>query len=233
MGWQSMLNLGMKTDPVTHVYKIGLLGSDPLGKSQCLAQALVREMRQLTQGIKHQHPDTFQLREFRLRQAFDICHISQVANTETQYRQFSVHHPDRNHPYARHLERRQIDLTHKEIRDARIAMLPENIGQACTDRLNHIALGIDLHTMLPAHGSHVVQATDMVVMLVRQQDRVQMADPVPDHLPAKIGAAINQQAFPVDLYQSGGPQTPITRILAPANLTLTTDLWIARRSSRA
>ena len=60
-----------------------------------------------------------------------------------------------------------------------------------------------------------------------------MADPVPDHLPAKIGAAINQQAFPVDLHQSGGPQTPIPRIHAPANLALATDLGIARRGSRA
>ena len=138
------LNHRVKTDAMAHVHEISRLGREAGGEHQGFSHALMRKMGLVAQGVEHQDLQPLELGVLRLWQGLNVGQICHIANTEAENRQARVHHPDRDHPYARHLERRQIDLTHKEIRDAWIAMFPENIGQACTDRLYHMGETGDL-----------------------------------------------------------------------------------------
>ena len=99
----------------------------------------------------------------------------------------------------------------------------EHIRDARLDSFRHIIFRIHIHPLFTAKRAQVVQSADMVVMFVRDQDRIQVIRLVADHLPTEIRAAIQQDPLTIRLHQYGRTQTPIPFIRAGAYLTLTTN----------
>ena len=82
-------------------------------------------------------------------------------------------------------------------------------------------------------GPHVVQSSDMVFVFVRQQNRVDMPDPGPEHLVTEIGPSVDHQPYVVPLEHGRSPQTVIAGIFRGADGTPAADHRHSLRSSRA
>ena len=73
----------------------------------------------------------------------------------------------------------------------------------------------------------------MVFVFVRQQNRVDMPDPGPEHLVTEIGPSVDHQPYVVPLEHGRSPQTVIAGIFRGADGTPAADHRHSLRSSRA
>jgi trimethylamine:corrinoid methyltransferase-like protein len=69
-------------------------------------------------------------------------------------------------------------------------------------------------------GSHIVDARSMVLMLVREEYGIEVADTLTQHLLAEVGACVDDKAHTITLDHCRGAQTLITAIRRCANVAL-------------
>ena len=83
---------------------------------------------------------------------------------------------------------------HVPLGRAGVLVLLKGVGVLHLQRMQHARLAENLHRLLIyiIKGTHVVQASGVVLVVVRKQNRVQVADVVGEHLGAEVRAGIDQ-----------------------------------------
>ena len=82
--------------------------------------------------------------------------------------------------------------------------------------------------------THVVDSVDVIRVLVREQDRIDMVDVIRDQLQAKLGWRVDADALSrIRLHQRTAARALVPRIVAPAHLAATTDLGNAETRPRS
>ena len=122
-------------------------------------------------------------------------------------------------------ERLLVDDMHVPFGRAGVFVFGEGIRVIVPQRLQHLGLAIDLHGLLVdiVERPHVVQAARMVLVLVRQQDGVQVADPFRKHLHPEVRACVDEHLEPLVLHERRRPEPLVMRILRPAHRALAPD----------
>ena len=115
----------------------------------------------------------------------------------------------------------------------RIRVLIEGIGILALDfrkrRIVHIERhGLMLHKNIRAQ---VIQASNMVLMFVRDEHRVELGDVLAQHLLAEVGTRIHDDRHLISLDQNGGTETFVAKVLGLAHGTGAADDGYALRCS--
>ena len=135
-----------------------------------------------------------------------------------------VHHLDRHDMYVANLECFVlVNFVQLNGRNARIAMFLEAVRQHLKHTLTCQGVGINVNFAKQAVGTYVVDASDVVVVSVGDEDTVNLAEWLWHDLLAEIGAAVYQEPRGVGLEQNRAAQSLVVRVGAGTGITLTTD----------
>lgn len=167
--------------------------------------------------------------------ASHVRHIGKTADTVAKNRQPSMHHTKR--PYFHLADMHNLtgpDASQRNAGHPRIGMLSEAIRQSRLQIIGTVVLDIYVDVTVHTKRTEVVQTTDMVIMLMGDENCVQTPEIDRKHLGPEVRATVEQQtASIIGVKQGRGTQTTVTRISRATNLTSTTDLWHAGTCARA
>ena len=82
-------------------------------------------------------------------------------------------------------------------------------------------------------GAYVIQSARMVLVAVGQQDGIQVAHILAQHLLTEIRSGIDQDGQALVFYQGAGTQAFVAAVSGAANLTLAANHRDTLRSSRS
>ena len=102
-------------------------------------------------------------------------------------------------------------------------MLAEAVGHGVVQAAAGGCVGIDIDRSELAERAHVVDARHVVVVDVRDEQSVDLAEGLAKDLLAEVGSTVDQHARGLRLYERGGTQTLVPRVLAAADLAVAAD----------
>ena len=144
---------------------------------------------------------------------FAVGDVSQWADAEAQDGHLAMHDGDGLHLDAlNHEGVGVVDGCAVEQGYARIRVLGEAVRQPLAQAVDDILTGIDREMVVEAIGTEVVDAADMVVVDVCQQEGIDMVVGGTEHLLAEVGAAVDEDAFAAIAHDGRGAQTIVARI---------------------
>ena len=131
-------------------------------------------------------------------------------------------------------ERVLIDQVDMPFGGAGILVFREGIRIVVPERFQHFRLTVDLHGLSVdiVEGADIVQAARMVLVLVREEDRIQVPDTLRQHLHPEIRSCIDEDLESIQLHESRCPEPFVPRVLRPAYRTLAGDDRHPLRGSR-
>ena len=117
---------------------------------------------------------------------------------------------------------------------ARIGMLIKSIRILSFDFWQSRVIYIKRHgLLLPENeGAQIIQSTDMVLVLVRNEHRIKFGNVLAQHLLSEVGTGIHGHRHRAGLNQNGGAKALVARVLGLAHGTGATDDRNALRGSR-
>ena len=106
------------------------------------------------------------------------------------------------------------DDVHLDFRRAGIEHLRECVGIFPLERLEDIALAVDVHRLLlqQVEGAHVIQSSGVVLVIMGEQYGIQMAYVGAQHLVAEVRTRVHEYVQSVAVYQRRGPQPLVARV---------------------
>ena len=140
---------------------------------------------------------------------------------------------DRDNMQVPEIERHLIQAMYVVGGCAGIRMLVESVRILTFDLRQSRVVDIQRHGFLlfEDEGAQVIEATNMVLMFMSDEHRIQLGDVLAQHLLAEIGTGIHCHRQLIGLNQDGGAETFIARILRLAHRTGATDDRYTLRSS--
>src|SRR6202012_5662371 len=134
-----------------------------------------------------------------------IGDIGEIAEAETQDRHFHMPYQDGYNGDISNDEGVFIDPVEPEVWDAGIFYIGEGIREFPYDHLLGHFIGVELHCLALKEivRSDIVESCEMVLMGMRKDDGVELADAGPEHLIAEIGRGIYDQGRGRGLKQGG------------------------------
>ena len=158
---------GIKADLVAHVNEVGRYVSEASAELDGVLHGLMRFVRCVTQGSDNEQLDASEQRQRGVEQFRHVRQVGHVADSVSEDGQFAVHDANRSH-----LERPETQLVaflqfvQFQLRNARIGVPNQAIGQPLPQVLAGVIVGIEGQVVLEGKGAKVVNASDMVVVLV-------------------------------------------------------------------
>ena len=225
---------GVEADAVAHVGKVGLAGCDAADDVEGGVKMHVGVMRRVAQGIDDEHGDAVQTLNLVVCDFFAIGDVSQWADAESQDGHLAMHDGDGLHLDAlNHEGVGVVDSSAVEQRYSGVWILSKTVWQSLTKAIDYILTGIDGEMAVETIGTQVVDAADVVVVDVRQQERIDMVVGGTEHLLAKVGTAIDEDAFATISDNGRGAQTIVTRVGRATYLAIAAQRWYARAGASA
>jgi hypothetical protein len=160
---------------MAHMHEIGLAGAHSLGKQYSLTYILMCGMLLGMKGVHHKSLSAFQQSERLIIHAFHIGNVCQVSDPETQNGQIAVHHTYGQYLQITHLELiARLNLTKFHMRHAGVDILVETVRHTLYDMTYNIPLGIDGNGGGGAVRTKVIKASNMIVMLMRNNHGIKL-----------------------------------------------------------
>ena len=133
-----------------------------------------------------------------------------------------------------HPERAVIDQVHVPLGRSGVFVLGEGVGVLGLDGPERFLFTEDLHGLLVdiIERPHVVQSARMVLVLVRQEDGIQVADPLCEHLHPEIRSCVDEKGHSFVFHEGRRPEPLVPRVRRPAYRTLARDNRHALRCPR-
>ena len=214
---------------------------DPGDECQRLPDIEMRGMRSKTQGVDHQqlHPDQFP--DLRVGDRLEIGQVGHAADAVARHLETLGVVPRHGHDsLARDFERPcDVDLVQPDVGCAAVLLLLEGIVVVLAHDTGRSRRRINVHGMNhrrvihEIESAHVVDTARMILVLVRQQDRIETAYPRTQHLAAEIGAGIDHEArSAVGLDHRRGAQPLVAAIGRSADFAAASDHRHALGGSR-
>lgn len=147
--------------------------------------------------------NAFQIVELFFWDCLHVCDKGEVANAEADNWQFSVHHAYRNNLDAINVDgNMRLHLYQVDGRNARIALVlrREAIWDAFHEMIGTELFGIDIDVAKDAVGTEIVKSSNMVIMLMSDEDSVELLEVNLQHLFAEIRAAVNKDVLSVNFH---------------------------------
>lgn len=147
--------------------------------------------------------NAFQIVELLFWDCLHVCDKGEVANAEADNWQFSVHHAYRNNLDAINVDgNMRFHLNQIYGRDARIALIlrREAIWYAFHEMIGAELLCIDIDVAKNTVGTKIVKSSNMVIMLMSDEDSVEFLEVYRQHLFAEIRAAVNKDVLSVNFH---------------------------------
>lgn len=224
-GGQDAAYLGVQAHAVAHVGEQGAAGLDAADNGKRLRQRHVRHVLLDAQGVDHKqgHP----------AQALHLLGLDGLAVGDVGQRAYAVAvdaHLVVPHGYGLHVDA----LGHKwilahfvqiECGHARIQVLLKAIWHAAAYVVEHVAARIHWE-LVPVFAvcPQVVDAAHVVVVDVRDEQRVDVAVAGPQHLGSEIGSAVDEQFLTLVAHYGRCAQAVVARVCRTAHLAVAVDL---------
>ena len=190
-----LLFRGMKAYLMTHVYKICGDVAEAFAEGDGVFNGLVRLVRRVAQGSDNEQLDAFEQRQRGVEQLGHICQIGNVAYAIAEDGQFAVHNTKGcNFKRAELQAVALLYLMQIQSWNARVAVPYKAVGQALAKVTAGIVVGIKGKVVLEGKGAKVINATNMVVVLMRDEDSIErLLHLDAEHLFAEVGATVDKE----------------------------------------
>ena len=168
----------MKSDVVATMDEECLTRPYPTGKRHSIGNILMGMMvGSIAKGVDHKGVNIVQKFHLTLVNGLHVRDIRQFADTECRDGQLAVIHHERDYRQLVHLHF-FVMLQSKKVylRRTRIAMLRKAIWDGMHQGIGRDIVGIDIHLAELTERAQVVYTARMVVVDMRQQHRVNLAD---------------------------------------------------------
>jgi len=159
----------------------------------------MRDMRPVAEGIEHEHIEPFQESHACGRDSVGVGAIGHVADAEAEdIETGAMREADGRDSRSEQIERVGVDSLEVELRgSAGVCVLA--IGKGVIERLANA--GLDCRFAVERHGvaqierkeAQVVEAEDVVGVLVREEDRVDDADALAEKLLPQVGRGVDEE----------------------------------------
>ena len=175
---------------------------------QGFAERKMGDMGLFAQSVDHQRIDAFEFVELFGRNVVEIGQVGNTSDAEPQYRQLVMQSADRNDLHALHPERVFADRMETNFGNSRIFVLNECIVEILFHHPLYPLFGIDVDRLSRSviECTHIVQPSDMVLVLVGQQDAVDTLHMFAQHLLAEVRPRIDDQHHAVLFDECGSAQ---------------------------
>ena len=196
-------------------------------------------MRGETQRIDRQHLHPAQLFGLGVLDGLEVRQVGQRPDAETRDLEalgmvarhgHDLHIPDPERPCG-------VDFMQFDLRHAAVFVLRKGVVEILAHALQRPRSGVDVdlvdgrRVIDEIEGPDVVQSPDMVLVLVRQQNGVEMPHARAEHLVTEIGSGVDDDAHAPRFDHRRGAQAVVARIRRRADLTAAADDGHALRRS--
>ena len=186
------------------------------------------------QSVYHQRVHAAQGLHRLRRHLLAVGDVGERAKTEADDGQTGVHHPQRHDDVAVDLERvERRQLVYVEGGHTGIEMLGKAVRHAVAQVAGHVGLAPDRERHGVAVRAQVVDAADVVVVAVRNQQSVEVWRSLQQNLLPEVGAAVDEEPVAAwSRHQSRSPEPLVARVSRGAHLAPASYLRNARRRPR-
>lgn len=169
------------------------------------------------------------------RYVADIGDIGQIVKTKCKNGQSVVHDQKRDNLNIPNPERLIFKQLKVKLWYARIRIVRECVRKFLSDILLVMSTCKNLHglTHQVVERAHIIEARNMILVRMRNQDSIEPSQPGPKHLLAEVGACIHNNGCFAMLNQNARSEPLVSWIVRSANRTLTTNYRNALRCSAA
>ena len=224
----------VEADAVAHVGEIGLAGGDAVDDVEGGIEVHVGVVWLVAEGVDNEQGDALQALYLVIADFFAVGDICQWANAESQDGHLAMHDGDGLDLDAlNHEGVGVVDSSAVEQGYSGVWILGETIWQSLTKAIDYILTGIDGEMAVETIGTQVVDAADVVVMDVCQQQGINMVVGGTEHLLTEVGPAIDEDAFATISDNGRGAQTIVTRVGRATYLAIAAQRWYARAGASA
>lgn len=220
---------------VTDVGEPGVSGSSFCDECEGFVEVHVHRVFQMVQGAGYQVPGADDFCSFRFGYCLYIGDIGQVAKTESEDGQSAVQYLDRLHFDMAYIKRYVfVEGNEFDTRRTRNG-ITENIFKAAAHLLCNPRQSVHRHRTPGAEikRAHIIESDDVVVVFVREQDAIDVANTGAQHLLPEIGACIYNNIGVAIAEQCRRPQSVVARVAGSAHFAVAPDNGDALRSAGA
>ena len=190
----------------------------------------------VAQSIQKEHIQAPQLCERGIRDLAVIRKISRIAKPESIDRRLAMQEGD-----GRELDAEQIDggaVQHVgfQLRHGGLLFLTvEHVAERAMNGGHRSLRRVDGdgRALVEVERPYVIQAHDVVGMLVREQDRVEALEARSQRLRAEVRGGVDQHVMAAVAHQDGGAQALIARIGGCTHIAMAADSWHTRTGAGA
>ena len=201
---QSRIHIYRPSDLMAAMGEPSLLHLELGRHLNCLLEIDMGIMRMVSQCL---HDEIFHSLEHVHEMTADLAQvgdIGEVADTKSVACEGIVFHPDRLHMKVTKIERLLVNEMHLVGGSAGIEVFLESIGELSFDFRQRRLVNIKRHrlvALLEDERPDIVEASDMVLVFMGDEYRIQSVDPLTQHLLAEIGTRIHSHRHLFRPYQ--------------------------------
>ena len=177
-----------------------------------------------SEGVDNQYFYSFKIRIFLLAHRLHVRDIGKLAETIAQNRHLIMENTDRNEfDIAYPIRMMRLYGMKLELRSSRIKLfgiLRKTVRHGIRQRTGYQFITIDMNISKHAETTQVIDTSHMVVMDMRNQHTIQLAERFPEQLHPYVRTRIYQNTGILRLYHRSTSKALILRIPASANLTI-------------
>ena len=199
-------------------------GFSRVDDGQRLLDVEMRRVRREPQGVEDQGVEPFEHRPALVGDAGHVGAVREVAEPEAQDAESAVLQADRQHALAQHGERLAgrdpLEPQPGQAADRDVVRgLVEGVGERLADHLLGLRLAIerDRAADRPGEQPGVVQAEEVVGVVMGVEDRVDLADPLAQELEPHLGRGVDQQVPAGKLQQDARPGALVAWVVRAAD----------------
>lgn len=172
----------------------------------CLFQRKMGKMFFVAKSIENDLFTAHDFFFFAIVDAIGIRDIGEIAKTKTQHRHFHMPDLDGLDGDIPDGERVLINLIEPQVGNAGVLHIGEGIGKFPYDRLLRHLIGIEVHGLMlkKIECPDIIQPCQMVFMRVGEDNRIEVANTLAQHLIAKIRRRIDDDGSSVGLNENAG-----------------------------
>lgn len=188
------------------VCKVGFFRIYFLYNIESLVEVEVRNVMLALKCIDHQHAGAFQFFVGGVRDEIGIGNIAEVSEPESEHGQFKVKYRERcyvNIIYGKRFFSNGFEI---EAGKSGIGIITENVGKVILDLAQGVGCAVHRHNHVLKEiiGADIIEAGCVVAVGMRENNGIDPADILAQHLLPEIRAGINYKILPADSETDGG-----------------------------